>query len=218
VPRADRKEPFKRYRGAVTLVDAALGDLVAGLRERGRWDDAIVILLSDHGESLGEHERLPENHGLVLYNALVHVPLWIRVPGVTPVAVHEPVSLIDVMPTLLELAGGEPVPSEGTSLAPLLVNPAAKIGPRPLPLNESQQRGVIMWPYKLLRRLDADAVEVYDLEQDFGESNDLHGRDEKRDAELARALASLPRPDLDRTAAGRRERERTAEAGSTDTD
>src|SRR5690606_32397408 len=74
------KEP--RYRAMVGLVDREVDRVIDELAARGLWERAIVVFASDHGESLGEDPRLPDHHGRVLYNALVHVPLAIRLPGV----------------------------------------------------------------------------------------------------------------------------------------
>ncbi|HWB78669.1 MAG TPA: sulfatase-like hydrolase/transferase, partial [Nannocystaceae bacterium] len=94
-----------KYRLLVRLVDDQLGKLLAGLRERGLEDRTIVVLVSDHGEGLGEDPRLPDNHGRFLYNALVHVPMSVRIPGVAPHPIDRAVSLLDIYPTLLELVG-----------------------------------------------------------------------------------------------------------------
>jgi arylsulfatase A-like enzyme len=107
------------YAGAVAYEDAMFGELVAGLRQRGLWDQAIVVVLADHGEALGEEGRY--GHGESLTPAELHVPLLIRVPGAAPRVVDAPVSLLDVVPTLTELLDVVP-PAEafGHSLAPWL--------------------------------------------------------------------------------------------------
>jgi arylsulfatase A-like enzyme len=202
-----------RYRLLVRLVDEQIGELRGALVEQGEWDRTIVLLVSDHGEGLGEHPRLPDNHGRFLYNALVHVPLALRIPGVAPRVVEAPVSLLDVYPTLLELLGVAPGPGDGESLLPHLVDgapPALVEASRPLPLNESDQFGVVAWPWKLVVRREDNLPELYDLASDFGEAHDLAAREPARVAELLELYAALPAVEIDRTTKGRRARERAA--------
>jgi arylsulfatase A-like enzyme len=202
-----------KYRALVALTDQEIGRLFQSLRERGLWDQTIVILFSDHGESLGEDPRLPENHGRFVYNALTHVPLAIRVPGVTPRRVDAPVSVVDIMPTLLSLSGvAPPAALDGSSLLPLFVGDAPGLPPRTIAINETEQWGVIEWPYKLLVRPADNLVELYDLSKDFGERHDLAEAMPDRVALLRSVQAQLPRVELDRTRQGRRERDARARA------
>ena len=203
-----------RYRLLVRLVDEQLGEIRRVLTEQGEWDETVVLLASDHGEGLGEHPRLPDNHGRFLYNPLVHVPLALRIPGVPPRVVESPVSLLDVYPTLLELFGVVPGQSDGESLLPLLVDgaPPSLVDPsRPLPLNESDQFGVVAWPWKLMVRREDNLAELYDLERDFGETTDRAQQEPQRVAELLELYAALPAVEIDRTTKGRRARERAAQ-------
>jgi arylsulfatase A-like enzyme/Flp pilus assembly protein TadD len=91
------------YDGEVAYADAELGRLLRAVAGLGREHPTLTVVLGDHGESLGEHgERA---HGMLLYEGALRIPLVIEGPGV-PVGEHrEPVSLVDVAPTLLKLAG-----------------------------------------------------------------------------------------------------------------
>jgi len=102
-------EPFKSryaaspYDGEIAAADAIAGDLLAELKRLDVYDKAIIVLLSDHGEGLGEHGE--EEHGVLLYREAIHVPLLLKLPegrhaGETAEA---PVGLIDVAPTILSL-------------------------------------------------------------------------------------------------------------------
>ena len=105
-----------RYLALVALVDRGVGDILAALDESGHADDTVVVFTSDHGEMGGDHHMFQKG---LLYEESVRVPLLIRVPGAAPRRVAEPVSHIDLVPTLLELLG-QPVPAElpGRSRAP----------------------------------------------------------------------------------------------------
>jgi arylsulfatase len=122
-----------RYLALAALVDRAVGDILAALDESGQRDDTVVVFTSDHGEMAGDHHMSQKG---VMYEASVRVPLLIRAPGAAPRRVAEPVSQIDLVPTLLDLLG-QPVPAElpGTSRA------AELIGNRPWP----QEDVVVEW-------------------------------------------------------------------------
>lgn len=204
-----------KYRATVGLVDQQIGALVEELARRGLWERTIVVLASDHGESLGEDPRLPDNHGRVLYNPLIHVPLAVRIPGHPGQAVEDPVSVIDVAPTVLALVGVEPPARiEGRSLLPAIIPGApGDLRPRgrPLVLNESDQHGVIAWPYKLLVRPGDNLTELYDLSADFDERQNLAESAPRRVGELMQYYHAAPPVDLDRSSRGRRLRERNAQ-------
>jgi len=95
------------YDVAVRQADFFVGVLLEALDETGRGDDTIVVVLSDHGEDLGDHGHY--NHRLALYDESTQVVLVTRVPGQSPAVVGAPVALIDVYATLRDLAGLEPV-------------------------------------------------------------------------------------------------------------
>jgi arylsulfatase A-like enzyme/Tfp pilus assembly protein PilF len=108
-------EPFaSRYRevpydGEIATADWVVGDFLAELKKLDLYDRAIVVLLSDHGEGLGDHGE--RDHGLLLYREALQVPLLLKLPGALQKGrrVTAPAQLVDVYPTLLELAG-LPVP------------------------------------------------------------------------------------------------------------
>lgn len=202
-----------KYRAMLGLVDEQIGVLIDELVARKLWDDTLVVFVSDHGEGLGEEPRLPDNHGRVLYNPLIHVPLAIRVPGQAGRVVDDPVSVIDVTPTLLTLAGATFSDLDGRSLLPLLIPGAPddlRPRSRPLVLNESEQYGVIAWPYKLLVRPGENLTELYDLSADFAERQNLAESAPRRVGELTQYYHAAPRVNLDRSSRGRRLRERNA--------
>jgi arylsulfatase A-like enzyme len=94
-----------KYDSEIAYADRHLGMLMETLDIDGWLDDAIIVFFSDHGEEFGEHEGTL--HGKKLYWESVHVPLVIRVPGREPERFDERVSLVDVLPTLMDLTGVE---------------------------------------------------------------------------------------------------------------
>jgi len=111
------------YWGLCSLVDAHVGTILTTLTECGLWDETIIVFTSDHGDMMGSHQLLGK---CVMFEEAVRVPLLIRLPGQTKQRrVGEPVSQIDLLPTLLELLGAT-VPGElqGESLRPALAGAA----------------------------------------------------------------------------------------------
>jgi arylsulfatase A-like enzyme len=113
----DPEYPVAQYAAGVSYVDDHVGRVVADLEARGLYDDALIVLVSDHGEHLGEH-GIYYGHSLP-YREVLHVPLIIKWPGNehAGTVVTERVSIMDVLPTLLEVTGQEIPPGlDGRSL------------------------------------------------------------------------------------------------------
>jgi arylsulfatase A-like enzyme len=107
------------YDGEIRFTDMHIGRVFDELRAKGLYDKTIVVVTGDHGEGFGEHGV--ELHGYHLYAAQTKVPLIVRVPGLPPRRVKTPAGHVDIMPTLVDLAGGQPNEDmEGRSLVDLL--------------------------------------------------------------------------------------------------
>jgi arylsulfatase len=103
------------YDAEVIYTDAEIGVLLDGIDDRGLLEEAIVVFATDHGEGLGENDYWFA-HREYLIDSLVHVPLMIRAPGVTPGRRSDLASLLDIFPTLLGLLGLERGTGEGRDL------------------------------------------------------------------------------------------------------
>ena len=109
-----------RYWGEVTLVDTYVGKILADLDSAGHVDDTVVVFTSDHGDMMGDFRMAQKS---VMYDPAVRVPLLFKVPGITDggIRIEKPVSLVDLVPTLLELLGEAPYDRlDGKSLAPVV--------------------------------------------------------------------------------------------------
>ena len=180
------------YDGAVAYVDACVGRLVAALEKDGTLDRTIVAVVADHGESLGEHGE--KEHGLFLYDAVLHVPWILRLPGRAHAGtvVATQVRSIDVMPTIAALAGA-PAPSgiDGESVVPE-IDGRVRRDPPPsyaesfygrLHFGLSQLESVRVGDWKYI---DAPRAELYQVSRDPHErANMLAQR-----GQLANGLAS----------------------------
>lgn len=189
------------YDSEVAYTDSLVGPLLERLLRFGWLDKGIVALTSDHGESLGEHGLAGH---IALYEDTLRVPLILWLPGAQGggTRISDTVRLVDVAPTLLEVAGiTAPSGIDGESLAPLLAGKARR-APTAWSYGASTNRGLAMrlgsqWKLILNNRPWAPLSrrrEVYDLRQDPDESDNLaRGAHAEHLEPLARrALEAIP--------------------------
>lgn len=112
----ERQAYISQYDGGIAYMDWCLGQFIAQLKQRGLYDNTLLIVASDHGEAFGERNLL--GHALAVYQDEIHVPLLIKYPhSTTGAVIAEPVSLVDIMPTILDAQGYEIPPGiQGRSL------------------------------------------------------------------------------------------------------
>lgn len=162
------RRAVQAYLACITFSDAMIGRILDALDRSPNRDNTIVALWSDHGYHLGEKWHW---HKQSLWQRATHVPLVISAPGITKAGSRcdRPVGLVDLYPTLSELAGLKlPEGLDGVSLRPLLENPA---GPRDRPALTTYGRGnhairTERWSY--IRYHDG-SEELYDRRQDVHE-------------------------------------------------
>jgi len=174
----DEMYPKKPYIGEIAYTDSQIARLWQYLEKNGLVNNTILVFTSDHGESLGEHQEMA--HGFFIYQAGVHVPLIFVTPfehlhGLSRSSV---VSLVDIMPTILELSG-VPVPDQvqGKSLLPMFFSesnseyfsysetyyPRFHYGWSELKSYQNERFKLIVAP----------KLELYDLSSDPGELNNI---------------------------------------------
>ncbi|PYX90318.1 MAG: hypothetical protein DMG68_02245, partial [Acidobacteria bacterium] len=123
----DPPPPFKSryasapYDGEIAYADSAVGKLLTALRTKGIYEGALIAVMADHGESLGEHGE--STHGVFLYDETLHVPLLLKLPADRGAGkkLEMRVGLVDVAPTILQEAG-IPIPPgvQGQSLLTMI--------------------------------------------------------------------------------------------------
>ena len=198
-PPAPYSEQYKDrpYDGEIAFADAQVGRLIRFLKEKGLYQNTLIVLSGDHGESLGEHGE--KTHGFFIYNSTLHVPLMIHLPGQASrvKSVPDLVNLADVMPTILaSLKLDAPAQVQGRSLVPLLspqnaLKPAALYAETFLPrlhFNWSELRSVETANYHFI---DAPKPELYDLAKDPGETQNLYAQKKAVSEEMRAQLAGL---------------------------
>lgn len=210
----EESQKRRNYRALLAAIDHEIGRLRGELVKRGLADKTIIVFASDHGESLGEDPRLLETHGKVAYHSLVRIPLAFHIPGVAGGIRTDPASVIDIAPTLLSLVGasGAIKTLDGVDLLPALLDapPALRQTARALVVHEELQWSVVDWPYQLLVRPAENLVELYDLEHDLAQKQDLAAAKPDVVTRLRARYAEVPAVRVDRTLDGRRWREQQA--------
>jgi arylsulfatase A-like enzyme len=165
------------YSAAVTAADAAVGKVLAALKAAKADDNTAIVVLASHGQSLGAHGE--ETHGIFLYDETIHVPLLIKLPDAAGAKqVSAKVRLVDVAPTLLEIAG-IPVPSQMQGQSLLRVAKAG--GGSDLPVysrSDLSQRGfgwsiLESWRAGKYLYIRAPKPELYDMTADPGAAHNL---------------------------------------------
>jgi arylsulfatase A-like enzyme/Tfp pilus assembly protein PilF len=194
-PPAPYRERFagRLYDGEIAFADAQLGRILDALAAAGRAENTLVVAMSDHGESLGDHDE--HTHAILIYDSALRVPLIVAGPGVPAGRVVEDrVGAVDLLPTLLGLLGA-PVP-EGLPGRDLRAAFEGPLEERPLYAESlfgrlncrwSSLRGVTLGNWKLI---EGAGAELYDLSQDPGESRDRAADDPERASRMRRLLAS----------------------------
>ena len=194
-------EPFRTLYGATydaeiaRMADAVVGELVGGLKRQGLYDRAIVLLVSDHGEGLGDHGE--QEHGDPADREVLHVPLLMKLPGSREAGsrLAAPVALTDIAPTVTSLLNLEGPPRKGASL---LERGRGKAGSAGIYSETYYPR--IHFGWSALRSLvderrhyiDGPKPELYEIVRDPGEKTDTALADAGVAQAMKRALEAYP--------------------------
>jgi arylsulfatase A-like enzyme len=168
------------YDAEVRWTDQELGRLLDELKRLPSYDNTIVVITSDHGDSMGEHTVPVGTHGTALYRELQHVPLIYFIPDNQPRSIGGAVSNLDVVPTIAELAGIDvkDLSFEGRSDVPAIFY--GKEDRERIVFAETNipqpQRAAISEKFKLIFYLTSNLYELYDLEKDPWEHDNLAGK------------------------------------------
>lgn len=192
------------YDGEISYMDFQLGRVFDWLEKSGRLDNTMIVIMADHGESLGE--RGVYKHSSQLYNEQTHVPLIIHYPGAGPRSVDDFVSTIDLSPTILSAVGLDyPRECAGVSLVPLMrgdpfVHPeiygeqtTQEVSPYVRPdqtVDPEMKKYMIITQdgFKLIYNRDYFNFELYDLKNDPSEVRNLYDRMPERASEMKQRL------------------------------
>ena len=180
------------YDGEIAYADSALAHFITYLKRSGMYGNSVIVVVGDHGEGLGEHHE--DTHGIFLYDSTTHVPLIVKLPGPRGAGTVETaqVRTLDIMPTLLELAGAPaPQKKDGDSLEPYFhgkseaARPAFGETDYPLRFGWAPLRSVRSEGFKFI---EAPRPEFYDLPLDPAEMTNKY---EPQDARVQKSRAML---------------------------
>jgi arylsulfatase A-like enzyme len=202
------------YRGFVSQLDRALGDVLAALEAKRLADDTLVAIVADHGDMCGAHNRYDK--GPYCYDDIMRIPMLVRVPGAGAREVRRHVSSVDLTRTLVDWAGLEPdAPlADSRSLLPLIERGDAAWNAPDEAFYRYEWYDGLWFGIRSIRTPGykfcfnpAGNDELYDLRADPAEMNNLAGRTEKKavEAELARRLLAHVKETGDSLAVGKLE-------------
>lgn len=171
----------RHYAASVAVIDRWVGHMLDILEQRGLMENTVIVFSADHGEQMGEHRLFEKS---VMYEGAVRVPLLIHLPGMSePAQSDQLASLMDVAPTLMDIAGAayDPRDLDAVSLLPDLTGDHTPLRP----VQQSELMNTIMLydgRYKWIRSYN-DKSELYDLQED---PQELHNCIEQHPEVIAR--------------------------------
>jgi choline-sulfatase len=201
------------YDGEIAYADSALGNFVAYLKAHNWYQNALIVVVGDHGEGLGEHNE--ETHGIFLYDATTHVPLLFKLPGrPTGRVIDAQVRTTDILPTVLDVVGTLEKPQfDGESLKTFFDGEGADrtaVGETDYPVRFgwAPLRSVRTAAFKFI---EAPRPELYDLHADPGELRNTFA-EQNADVQRSRALLADLLAKLSPAAPGKADSSSTAQS------
>jgi choline-sulfatase len=191
----DAPEPyrsqFKPYDAEIAAADAIVGRFLETLKAQGLYDQALIVLLSDHGEGLGDHGE--DEHGIFLYRESIQVPLMVKLPHAARASrVSEPVGLRDVMPAILnELNIGLPPGLDARPIFREAVKPRAVYSETFYPRLHFGWSDLHSLTDGAKHFIQAPRPELYDLATDPDETKNLIESDRRTYAAMKKAIAPM---------------------------
>ncbi|HEX6823979.1 MAG TPA: sulfatase-like hydrolase/transferase [Candidatus Sulfotelmatobacter sp.] len=183
------------YDGEIAYADSALAHFIAYLKTTGKYRNSVIVTVGDHGEGLGEHRE--DTHGIFLYDSTTHVPLIVKLPREESggVGVAAQVRTVDIVPTLLDLAGAAALEkSDGESLRvyfsgkDVVGRPAFGETDYPLRFGWAPLRSVRNDGYKFI---ESPRPELYNLQRDAAELSNQYDADSARVQQSRAMLAEV---------------------------
>ncbi len=169
-----KQKAIAAYYASVSYMDAQVGKVLKTLEEEGLSDNTIVVFTSDHGFHLDEHEFWMK---VSLHEESVKVPMMIKVPGKKPAITNSFTELLDLYPTLADLAGLDyPEAIQGKSLLPILENPTTEIRDFAFSVSQGGKSFLIRTDEYAFIQYDENAgsgMELYDMQKDPNQFTNL---------------------------------------------
>lgn len=171
-----KQKAIAAYYASVSYMDAQVGKILQTLHEEGLDDNTIIVFTSDHGFHLGEHDFWMK---VSLHEESVQVPLIVKAPGLAPVRSNSFAELLDLYPTLAEMAGlPEQSSLQGKSLVPVFENPDNEVRDYAFSVTQGGNTFLIRtdrWAYIQYNEDGSAGAELFDMEQDPKQYTNLVG-------------------------------------------
>lgn len=176
------------YDEEIAFFDTQFAELLKAVRDAGRMEDTILVFVSDHGEDFLEHGHI--KHCRTLFDSSIKTPFFLRLPGVEPRVLDQPVQNLDVVPTLLDYLGidTQGLTFEGESLRPLIEG-TGDLDPHQYGM-QATLRSAADGRHKLIHDLGKGSFELYDLGADPKETKDALRRERRTFHRLRQALTT----------------------------
>jgi arylsulfatase A-like enzyme len=182
ITEAERSHLISQYDGGISYIDFQLGQLITRLKKTGKYENSLIIITSDHGETFGERGLV--GHGVSVYQDQIYVPLLIKYPHQsTGKEIDNLVSSVDLMPTILDMLGVEiPKDVQGTSIIGPDLNPSRFVMSESFPYDgwldwherfDRIERAIFSGSFKLICST-AGKREFYNLSEDSYEKINLY--------------------------------------------
>lgn len=182
------REHLHDYFAVITGLDHHIGRLLEDLKQRGEYDNTLIILSSDHGLAMGSHGLMGKQN---LYEHSAKAPLIFSGPGIPPGQSDALVYLYDIYPTVCELVGTEiPDDLDARSLAPIIAGKKDRVRDSLFTAYEDVQRAIRDDRWKLTRYPQVDRTQLFDLRNDPDELHDLSTEPNQAER-IDRLLASM---------------------------
>ena len=200
----DREHVLALYMGDVTHTDEMVGRVVKKIKELGLEEETLLVVISDHGEPFGEHGTI-RKYGVPVYDELAKIVFIMKKPGVIPPGIRSKalVQNIDLLPTILEMVGipspkrkdagtfmglglGETI--DGRSLIPLFTSPDMEIHEEVFMGAFGLRAAIRKGPWKFIDNRGEKPNELFNLENDPEEKNNLIEKEKKLAEKLHRKL------------------------------
>ena len=191
-----RKISIDFYDDEIYYMDKAIGEVISTLKDEGILDDTLIIVTADHGERLSPQDW---DHG-TLYDAIIHIPLIMRSPKIFPsnLRIRGFGQHIDLLPTILDIVGAsvKALDIDGKSLLPLLKGEVLR--DEIFMEQVTQKRGVRTKKWKFIHDIMRGTFELYDLEKDPLETENLIETEKDKAEELQEKMNRWVRENIER--------------------
>ncbi|MFH1663744.1 MAG: sulfatase-like hydrolase/transferase [archaeon] len=191
----EKKFVEEKYHAKIRLIDSQIGRIIECLKENSLFEKTSIIFSSDHGEEFWEHGTKRDDkffytrgvsHGHTLYNELIKVPLFIYSSSISPKKINKLTSCVNIYNTVLEIAGAEKNPELPPSLIDIALNKKEMdyVIAESILFGKERKTVIDKNNFKLIKGTEDNKTELFDLNNDPKEKNDIAEQNPKKTKEM----------------------------------